>query len=66
MLGTPEMFLHVLSRNGATDSGKKKKNQAGVKRRLDTSKTLVRIAKMSFCPGNILTPQTESKARAIV
>ena len=59
------MFLHVLSRHGAADSGKKK-NQAGVKRRLDTSKTLVRIAKMSFCPGNILTPRTESKARAIV
>ena len=42
------------------------KNQAGVKRRLDISKTLVGIAKMSFWPGKILTPQTESKARAIV
>ena len=42
------------------------KNQAGVKRRLDTSKTLVGIAKMSFWPGKILTPQTELKARARV
>ena len=42
------------------------KNQAGVKRRLDTSNTLVGIAKMSFWPGKILTPQTELKARAIV